>query len=187
MPFTPFHFGIALPCIFWDWKKKRVDAISALIGTVIIDIRATFLFLFVPSNRYYHGILHNFLAALILGVLVGIFVHITRKQWNFLLKVGKWEQNTSLISKIVVACIFTTSHILLDAGIYQYVPGGEMSMEPLLPFASGNPLYGWVGPIQALDLCIYGYIIGVALYVGYLIWMFASKNRVSKDIDEILG
>ncbi|WP_371803870.1 hypothetical protein [Candidatus Lokiarchaeum ossiferum] len=161
-------------------------AISALIGTVIIDIRATYLFLFVPSNRHYHGILHNFLAALILGILVGFFVHATRKFWNKILKLGKWEQTTSLFSKIFVACIFTTSHILLDSAIYYYDPNWESSMEPLLPFASGNPLYGWLGSVQPTNLCIYGFLIGIGMYIGYLFWFNGSQKSISKDVDEIL-
>ncbi|WP_371803868.1 hypothetical protein [Candidatus Lokiarchaeum ossiferum] len=188
MPFTPFHFGIALPCIFWDWKKKRVDIISALIGTVIIDIRSAFLVLFTSKTEFgYHGILHNFLAAIILGILVGVFVHLTRNQWNILLKLGKWEQKTSLGSKIIVACIFTTSHILLDAAIYEFVSGGDMSMAPLQPFASGNPLYGWLGSVQPMALCVYGYIIGIGMYIGYLFWFNVSQKSISKDVDEILN
>lgn len=166
MPFTPFHFGVALPFILWDWKKKRVDAISALIGTVIVDIRAVYLALF-THNIDYHGILHSFFSAIILGIFVGIFVHLTRKQWNVLLKSVKWEQNTSLLSKIFVACIFTTSHILLDAALYGE---GIMAMEPLWPFAPGNFLYKWLESSVVYAICIYGFLIGIVLYMGYLIW-----------------
>ncbi len=177
MPFTPFHFGVSLPFIFWDWKKKRVDAISALIGTVIVDIRATYLFLF-TNNYDYHGILHSFFSAIILGILVGIFVHLTRKQWNWLLKWGKWEQDTSLLSKILVACIFATSHILLDAALYG---GMNMPMDPLWPFAAGNFLYQWLPSSTVHNICIIGYVIGIMFYVGYLIWSSYAKLKPQEE------
>ena len=53
MPFTSFHFGVALPFILWDWKKKRIDALSALVGTVIIDTRSVILFLFSVKNYFF--------------------------------------------------------------------------------------------------------------------------------------
>jgi membrane-bound metal-dependent hydrolase YbcI (DUF457 family) len=166
MPFTPFHFGVALPFIFWDWKKKRIDVISALIGTVIVDIRAIYLFLF-TSRSDFHGFLHSFLSAIILGILAGIFVHLTRKQWNILLKLGKWEQETSLLSKIIVACVFTTSHIFLDAALYGE---GIMAMEPLWPFASGNLLYQWLESSVVHAICVYGFLLGFIEFLGFLVW-----------------
>lgn len=174
MPFTPYHFGIALPFIFWDWKKKRVDVISALIGTVIVDIRAVYLALFTNESNY-HGILHSFFAAIILGIIVGFFVHLTYKQWNILLKWGKWKQETSLLSKIIVACIFTTSHILLDGALYGE---GIMAMEPLWPFATGNFLFQWLESYSVYAICIYSFLIGLVLYMGYIIWIFHSKKNM---------
>ncbi len=53
MPFTSFHFGVALPCILWDWKKKRIDDLSTLVGSVIIDTRSVILFLFSMKNHFF--------------------------------------------------------------------------------------------------------------------------------------
>jgi len=177
VPFTYLHFGVALPFILWDWKKKRIDAISALLGTIIVDIRAIYLYLFKSSP--YHGFLHSFFSAIILGILVGIFVHLTRNQWNVLLKRVKWEQNTSLMSKIFVACIFTISHILLDGALYG--EGSFDPMEPLWPFASGNFLFLWLKSSTVFAICYYGFFIGFVLYTFYLIWYFNPKNKLNTE------
>lgn len=183
MPFTPFHFGVALPFIFWDWKKKRVDAVSALIGSVIVDIRAIYLFFF-STRSDFHGFLHSFFSAIILGVIIGLFVHLTRKQWNSLLKLGKWGQDTSLLSKIIVASLFTTSHILLDGALYGE---GIMAMEPLWPFASGNFLYRWLNSSVVHGICIYGFIVGIGQYVGYLLWFNLKIKKGEEKAQANLG
>jgi membrane-bound metal-dependent hydrolase YbcI (DUF457 family) len=179
MPFTPFHFGVAFPFILWDWKKKRIDALTALVATVIIDARATFLFLFLGERNMavLHGPLHTFLAATILGVLVGVFFHYTESFWNKILKIFKWEQKTSLYSKICIGVIFAYSHILLDAALYS-------EMNPFSPFKMGNGLLNWISPVDVIDLCIYGYLIGFVMYLSYLLWYYIKwlpKERDSKQ------
>lgn len=69
MPFTPFHFGIAL---FLFAIMPFLDPFALFIGSVIPDIEGiTALFIFPYSGLSLHGPLHSFLGALVLGILTG--------------------------------------------------------------------------------------------------------------------
>lgn len=178
MPFTPFHFGIALPFVFLDWKKKRIDIITALLATVIVDSRSTILFLFfgVRDMATLHGIFHNFLMATILGLLLAIFVHFTSKYWNFFLKFVKWDQSTSLGSKMVVGVLFANSHVILDAALYGV-------MNPFWPFSEGNPLFGWLSYGNVITICIYGYILGGLLFIASVLYLSLNPPNQEEKSD----
>jgi len=123
------------------------------------------------------GPLHTFLAATILGILVGVFFHYTESFWNKILKLFRWEQRTPLLSKICIGVIFAYSHILLDAALYS-------EMNPFSPFKMGNGLLNWIKASLVIDFCIYGYLIGFLLYISYIFWYyikFLPKERDRKQ------
>ncbi len=168
MPFTPFHFGV-LPFCFMDFKKKRVDVASCLIGSIIVDIHAILIFFF-NLNQPFHGPVHSFLIATILGVLTGIFVHYTQNFWNKITTYFKWEQKTTMKSKIFWAVLMSYSHIILDAFLYP-----EMNI--WWPFLSVNPLYGISNSPTVYLICTIGIIVGVFEYIIYLIWFLKHTQN----------
>jgi membrane-bound metal-dependent hydrolase YbcI (DUF457 family) len=172
MPLTPFHFGHALPFCFVDFKKKRVDVVSCLIGCIIVDIHAVIIFLFgLPQPL--HGPVHSFLIATILGVLTGVFIHFTQNFWIKITTFFKWEQKTSLRSKIFWAVLMCYSHIFLDAFLYP-----EMNL--WWPFIDGNPFYGVLSSSTVYLICTIGIILGIIEYILYLIWT-QNKSQNSKN------
>ena len=167
MPFTPFHFGI-LPFCFIDFKKKRVDVVSCLIGSIIVDIHAIIIFFF-SLPQPLHGPLHSFLIATILGVLTGVFVHLTQNFWNKITTFCKWEQKTTLRSKIFWAVLMCYSHVFLDAFLYP-----EMNL--WWPFLNGNPLYGILSSPTVYLICTIGIVLGIIEYIFYLIYYFKKSE-----------
>ncbi|WP_457557667.1 hypothetical protein [Candidatus Harpocratesius sp.] len=171
MPFTPFHFGHALPFSFLDWKKNRIDLPSALLASVIIDARATYVYLF-HLNAPFHGILHNFFMATLLGILVGLLMQVTQIWWNPLLKKIDLEQHSSLIGKVAIALLMAWIHVFLDATIYP-------EMIPLWPFQSGNLFFGMLSSSQAYAICIYGFFIACVQVIGYYFYRSLRKQPQS--------
>ncbi|QEE15813.1 metal-dependent hydrolase [Promethearchaeum syntrophicum] len=178
MPFSPFHFGHALPFCFLDYKNKRIDIISCLIGSIIVDIHAIIIFFF-NLNQPLHGPVHSFLIATILGVITGIFVHITQNFWNKITRIFKWEQKTSLISKIFWAILMSYLHIFLDAFLYP-----EMNF--WWPFLNGNPFYGILSSPTVYSICTIGIFLGIFEYLIYLIYYFKKiENQRNSYINPL--
>jgi len=171
MPFTPFHFGV-LPFCFIDFKKKRVDVASCLIGSIIVDVHAVIIFFFGLSQPL-HGPVHSFLIATILGVLTGVFVHFTQNFWNKITNFFKWEQKTTLISKIFWAVLMCYIHIFLDAFLYP-----EMNI--WWPFLNGNPFYGILNSSTVYLICTIGIILGIFEYIIYLILNLRNTQKSEK-------
>lgn len=73
MPFTPYHIGLCLPITLIDVKYKRIDVISSLLGSIIIDIEPIIILIF-NINLPLHGPFHRFLGASLLGITGGIGV-----------------------------------------------------------------------------------------------------------------
>ena len=169
MPFTPFHFGHALPILFIDFKKKRVDVASCLIGCIIVDIHAIIIFLF-NINQPLHGPVHSFLIATVLGVLTGVFIHFTQNFWNKITTFFKWEQKTTLRSKIFWAVLMCYFHLFLDALLYP-----EMNF--WWPFLSGNPFYGILSSQTVYLICTIGIILGIIEYLFFLLWYFKKSEK----------
>lgn len=173
MPFTPFHFGLCLPVALGDVKYKRIDVISSLLGSIIVDIEPI-LILILNLNLPLHGPLHSFLGAIFLGIIGGIAVYYTRSIWNQILKPLKWEQTTSLKNKIFWCILMANIHVLFDAMIYP-------EMNPLT-FILGNPFYGFLSTEIVYSICIFGIIIGL---IEYLISIKIQLNKRIGSISDV--
>ncbi|MHA1775313.1 MAG: hypothetical protein DRO88_01780 [Promethearchaeia archaeon] len=173
MPFTPFHFGHALPFGFLDWKKNRIDLPSALLASVIVDVRATYIFIF-NINAPYHGILHNFLIATLLGMAVAIFMQLLQPIYNPWLEKIDLKQESNLMGKIIISVCMTSTHIFLDAALYP-------EMNPLWPFHMGNPLLGWLTSNQAYLICIIGFIVAGIQVLGYYFYRMLRREPSSPE------
>ncbi|MHA1746078.1 MAG: hypothetical protein ACTSWW_08755 [Promethearchaeota archaeon] len=161
MPFTPFHFGHALPLCLWDYRKKRVDLVSALLGAIIVDFRLVIVFLF-DLGPLTHTWMHTVLLGTLLGVVIGVGVHYTQRIWQPILKIIRWEQKTPLWSKVLVAVLMVYLHLFLDAMLYP-------EMTPFWPIL-GNPFLNLLSSSKVYRLCSYGFLIGLIEFFGFLVW-----------------
>ena len=137
-----------------------------------MDIHAVIIFFFGLSQPL-HGPVHSFLIATILGVFTGFFVHFTQNFWNEFTKYFKWEQKTTLLSKIFWAVLMCYSHLFLDAFLYP-----EMNF--WWPFLNGNPFYDILSSSTVYLICTIGIILGVFEYVIYLIWYLKNTQNSEK-------
>ncbi len=157
MPLTPLHIGHALPFASLDITRKYVDLISAIVGSMIVDIHGI-LILFLKFPGQLHGFMHSFFMATFLCAGVAVILHYTENYWEKILKILWWDQHTSLLVKIISATSMGYVHIFLDGMIYP-------EMHPGWPFVNGNPFYGWIESPDLYILCTIGGIVGVGLYI----------------------
>ncbi|WP_342303822.1 hypothetical protein [Methanolobus sp. ZRKC5] len=152
MPFTPFHLGPAF--LLGELFEKKVNLISILLGSIIIDVRATYC-LFAGCWPL-HGPLHTFLSATVIAFLLAWMLF---SQRNWLQKITdklKIEQTYSFISIMTGAIIGTWSHVLLDSFLY-------MDIRPLLPLPN-NPLLGLVSSGAIYLICLLSFLPATGIY-----------------------
>ena len=140
MPLTPFHFGpgLLIAVIF----LRRLDLITVLIASVIVDIEPFIVLLF-GLNYPLHGFFHSFLGgSLVAIVLAGFIYHVYR-----------YFEKKVLLRKIVISSFAGVHlHILLDSFLY-------LDIKPF--YLSGiNPFYGLVSSSQVYMFCVVSFIIG---------------------------
>lgn len=84
MPFTPFHFGIALLLFA---VMPFLDPLALFVGSVIPDIEGiTAIFIFPYWGLPWHGPLHSFLGVIVLGVITGGMSYLILKHSTLKLK-----------------------------------------------------------------------------------------------------
>lgn len=106
MPFTLFHLclGLLIVVLF----RKRLDLVSVLIGSVILDVWP-FLVLFFSLGYSLHGVSHSFFVAIIASCLLAL---ITFKVYQYFRIKRKFY---FLFWSFIVG---TFSHVLLDSPLY---------------------------------------------------------------------
>ena len=171
MPFSPFHFGVALliQAIF-----IFLDPIGLFAGSVILDIEGVFALLFPESGLTLHGILHSFTGALVVGVLVGFSSFIFHK---LIRKVDfKFENPTpfdlpkySLPICLISALIGTYSHLFLDAFLYD-----DLILFHIIPVE--NPFLDLISWEIIYFFCIICFIIGAVILIGRYRAYFADEE-----------
>lgn len=153
MPFTPFHLGPAL--LLGELFEKKVNLISILIGSIIIDARATYCLF--AGCRPLHGPLHTFLAATIIGLLLTWLVFSQRMWLRKITDKLRMEQSYSFPSILTGAMIGTWSHVLLDSPLYT-------DIIPLWPLAS-NPAFQTISSGTIYAACALSFIPGIAIFI----------------------
>jgi membrane-bound metal-dependent hydrolase YbcI (DUF457 family) len=164
MPFTPFHLGPAF--LLGELFEKKVNLFSILIGSIIIDVRATYCLF--AGCRPLHGPLHTFLAATIVGLLIAWLIFSQRKWLQKITNKLRIEQSYSLNSIILGSIIGTWSHVLLDAPLYT-------DISPFWPI-SDNPLLWTIGPLTIYMFCALSFIPAISIFI-YRCWKRNTKNQ----------
>ena len=157
MPFTPFHLGPAF--LLGEIFEKRVNLFSILLGSIIVDVRATYCLF--AGCRPLHGPLHTFLSASVVAFLLA-WLLFSQRQW--LQKVTdklRIEQTYSFMSVVTGLLIGTWSHVLLDSFLYT-------DIRPLWPLTS-NPLLGLTESGIVYLLCLLSFLPATGIYC-YRYW-----------------
>jgi len=164
MPVTPLHIGV--PGLISYYFPKRIDIISAIIGSIIIDIE---FFIFIIYDFPIHGIFHTFFGATILSIFLIIIIKLNRKLTIKLKNWFKWEIESDLISISLGAFIGTYSHIILDSLIYN-------DMNPFYPI-TGNPLFLENGQPTIFYLVYSAAIITTLLFLILFCWRYIKSTQ----------
>ena len=157
MPFTPLHLGpgLSLGMIFKRW----VNLPSILLASIIVDVRAIYLALFVGDWSNLHGFFHTFVGAPVLGLLTIVLVWLLRRPLLKASAIIQIEQDYSLKSIITGSLIGVWMHILLDSYMHK-------DIQPFWPLYEGNPLYGGMSAsFELLFICLFVFLIGFGSYL----------------------
>ncbi len=164
MPFTPYHFGPALllGVIFFPF----LDIIALLISSVILDIEPLII-LVIGTGQPLHGIMHTYLVATLVAMLVSAIIWLLRGPLYQFLSLFGIDQEASKMRIVISSLIGTNSHVLLDSFIYP-------EMNPFFPIM-GNPFLGLIATAAIYQFCL---ICGVA---GIIVYMFRFLIKKSSN------
>lgn len=161
MPVTPFHWG---PGLLLKAAAPRAMSLTAFAATqVAIDVESSYYLLqgAWPVHRTLHTFLWGSMAGLAVGVALSGVGRVTGRE-----RVLGFEQELALGPAVVGGLLGGSSHALLDGIMHA-------DIQPLEPFAAGNPLHGLIG-LGALHLvCVAAGIVG---------WVWLQQRRMRRGV-----
>jgi membrane-bound metal-dependent hydrolase YbcI (DUF457 family) len=152
MPFTPFHLGPAF--LLGELFEKRVNLFSILLGSIIIDLRATYCLF--AGCRPLHGPLHTFIGATFIALLIAWLLFSQRLWLQKITDKLRIEQTFSFMPVMTGSIIGTWSHVLLDSFLYT-------DIRPLWPMTN-NPFLGMAGAGTVYLLCLLFVLPATGIY-----------------------
>lgn len=168
MPFTPFHFGLALG--FGLPLRKYMHAPTFILANVILDVEP-FLVLFYGLRYPLHGYLHTFFLAFFVGLVLGFTMFFLERFLHPIYRAFLLESNGKLNLKSFVGAgvLGTTLHVLLDSPLYDDI----RLFYPL----TINPMYNPALSLEVYSFCVWMGILGIIYYVGLLAFLIYKKSR----------
>ena len=160
MPFTPFHLGpalaIGLPL------RKVIHAPTFIVANVIVDVEPLTVII-LGLNYPYHGYVHTFLGAFLLGLLTALVMQVLEPSLRNLWKTLRLETDVKLRTRAYVAAGVsgTLLHVLLDSPLYT-------DIRPFYPWLE-NPLFNPATTPYIYGFCVVTGIIGLAYYLLILV------------------
>ena len=158
MPFTPFHMGPGLLL-----KAVMQGGLSLMVfgwAQIVMDIQP--LIVIMTGEGHLHGFTHTLIGATLLGAVSAL----TGKYLaEFGLRLLDLQRFLPIRWPIAVASAYigAYSHVVLDALMH-------VDLRPFAPFDLSNPLLGKLSIAALHKLCVYGGLLGAALYfpIAYL-------------------
>jgi membrane-bound metal-dependent hydrolase YbcI (DUF457 family) len=169
MPLTPFHFGPSL--LFGYPIRQRMDLVTLLVASVILDVRAILVFFGFLSGPT-HGLLHHtYLGALTVAlVFAGGVLLFSRRFPSIAQQISSRPESTKPV--VLASVSGTWLHVTLDAFSH---PGMDL-FYPL----SGNPLYHLIGPFLIYGLCMLAFLVFAGV-VGVSTVQAVRKHGLAHD------
>lgn len=154
MPFTPFHLGPGF--LVGGLFHKRLNLVSILLASVLVDLRVTFCFFFGCLGRF-HGPLHTFVGATIVALLIVLCVFYFRNSFKRVTDFFRVKTDYSFSSIFLGSFVGAWMHIVLDAFMHS-------DMIPFWPLRS-NFLLGMINSWSIVVICIISFFIGLGIYL----------------------
>jgi membrane-bound metal-dependent hydrolase YbcI (DUF457 family) len=157
MPVTPFHFGVGLAAK--ASAPTRVSFLAFVASQVVIDCESAY-FLFTRGYPI-HRVLHTFIVAVPVSILVGASVSIVWRWWCSTGHRAAWLPiaETAFWSCVLGGAIGGLTHPLLDGVMHE-------DIRPLWPFSDANPLLDAIGLGALHALCVACAIVGALVLAG---------------------
>jgi membrane-bound metal-dependent hydrolase YbcI (DUF457 family) len=133
MPLTPFHLGFAWPT--WMLNRRKLHFMSLSFGAMVPDLEVPVLTVVTPELEHARGLMHSYLGALTLDILVTLFIvyfivppvgrwfrgH-TKTKWHIFAGIDVTKAPSDPLWASLSALIGTLSHVTLDALTHPYNP-----------------------------------------------------------------
>jgi uncharacterized membrane protein YsdA (DUF1294 family) len=153
VPVTPFHFGPGL--LLKAAAPRRVSLTAFVLANVVIDVESAVNLM--AGRMPVHATLHTFVVAPVLGLAVGVLVHV-------LARAGRWRgPETALGPALAGGWLGGFTHVVLDGVMHR-------DIRPFWPFTDANPL------LRVVDLRTL-HLVCVAVGALGLAWLAARYAR----------
>ena len=140
-----------------------------LVASVVVDVEPL-LVLVLGLSYPLHGYLHTFLFASLTGLALGCvmfsldgFLHPVYMALRLVV-----EDSQGRKAFMITGVLGAAFHVLLDSPLYR-------DIRPLFPFTQ-NPFYNPGLSMEVYSFCVWTGILGVAYYVGLLIYPFVKRQ-----------
>lgn len=153
MPFTPFHLGPG--AAFKAVGGKHFSFMVFGGAQVLMDIEP--LVGIIQGWPILHGVAHNILGALVIGLAAGTIGRPISELVLRLLRIAHHPITWPV--SFLSALVGTYSHIGLDAVMHR-------DMDPFWPVAAGNPLLGLLSVEGLHVLCLAAGLLGLVIIAG---------------------
>ncbi len=163
MPFTPFHWAVAvLGFIFFDFFYLP----ALLISSVLMDVEPFYyLFIDLTTATPIHGVFHTYLAVTIMALVIAFLLIKYQKQVDKFTAILKIQQPNFSREKIIISSLAAAwSHIFLDSFLYS-------EMKPFWPLTDVNPFLWLVSTSIVYSLT------GVLLVAVLALWLFRFLKK----------
>ncbi|MFH0713261.1 MAG: DUF4184 family protein [Candidatus Micrarchaeota archaeon] len=161
MPFTPFHWAVALfGLIFFNVLYLP----ALIISSVLMDLEPFYyMFFSPPADGVLHGFFHTYLAVTILALVVAFVLikfrpAIDKRMARFSASQTRISNNWIIASSLLAAW----SHVFLDSFLYT-------DIKPFWPLTNANPFLGMLSSSTVYLLCMLGLVAAIVLWVIKLV------------------
>ncbi|MDF1538564.1 MAG: DUF4184 family protein [Candidatus Thorarchaeota archaeon] len=181
MPFTLFHYPVG----YWSSKlDKRLVLPGLLMGSVIPDVEVVPLYLFFRGVITDHFILHSFVGALTLGlvlaVLVTRYIYPTLIGRIFNLDREELQDVCGITPHLVLSCaIGIVFHLLLDFPIHWY---NHLLWPWVDPYLLVGPLAIFFATLLSADILV-GYSVAgafVSVIMALVLVQIVYSNKENR-------
>jgi len=153
VPVTPFHFGVG--ALAKGLSPRRLSLSAFVASQIVIDCESAY-YLFIVREWPVHRWAHTFLVASLIGLAVGVAMWAVARpilrRWNE----GPSYSDWGLSQCVAGGLLGGVTHPLLDGIMHA-------GIQPLSPFAPGNPFLGLIGLGWLHLLCVAAGALGLAL------------------------
>ncbi|WFO74776.1 hydrolase [Desulfurococcaceae archaeon MEX13E-LK6-19] len=166
MPFTLFHIGPGL--FFGLLLRKHIHPPTFLIANLIIDLEPIIMVFILGLDYPLHGYAHTFLAAIIIGILLGYTMYILEKYLKPIYSVflDNIDYAVALKGYILAGILGAVLHVLFDSPLYP-------DIKPFIPLQY-NFLYNPSLTDEIYMICMATGLIGIIYYL-FIVMKYKKK------------